>query len=202
MTPANRMISRILAGVFLIACGTVGATTRKAPLTTEIVELGHVIQVYYEHEGRWPQSWDELEKVSPGLDARYSGLNPTKRMALVTPPIELPGRNPGMAVAISRDAFRPKGWRARPIIGGESAYLEDPSYAVAVIRGTGVELVRLSPTTANSIFDKAGTALPAPSGLGEFPHEKEFSTRRVLNWTLAIAFGTWLIWKFTRSRKR
>ena len=202
MTLANQMISRTLAGVFLIACGTVEATTRRAPLTNEIVGLGNVIQVYHEHEGKWPKSWDDLEKVTPGLDARYSGLSPTKRMALVNPPIELPGRNPGMAVAISRDAFSPMGWRTRPIIGGDSEYLEDPSYALAVIRGTGVELVRLSPTVAKSIFDKAGSALPAPSGLGKFPYEKEFSTRRIHNWTVAIAFGTWFVWRFIRSRTR
>ncbi len=195
------MILRLIS-VLLIVSGSAGATTRKVPLVNEIVGLGRIIQLYHEHEGRYPQSWNELENTSPGLDTMYPQLNPTKRMALVTPPVVLPTRYAGMAVAISRDAFRPMGWEDRPIIGGVYEYLKDPSYAVAIIKDNGgVSLVRLSPTTAKSVFDNAGSAMPAPSGLGAFPHEKRVMERRAFTWVAVVGIASWLLWLLIRRLK-
>ncbi len=196
------MILRILISVLLIASGTARATTRKVPLVNEIVLLGRLIQLYHEHQGKYPQSWDELESVYPGLDARFSELSPTKRMALITPPIELPKSYSGMAVAISRDAFRPLGWNDRPIIGGVYEYLKDPSYGLAVILdGGGASGCLLSPVSAKSVFDKTGLALPTPSGLGAFAHEKRVMVRRAFIWIAMVGIASWLLWLLIRRLK-
>jgi hypothetical protein len=193
------MTLRTLITVLLLASGISEATTRKVPLVSEIVGLGRLILLYHEHHGKYPQSWEEFESVFPGLDERFPELNPTKRMALVSPPIEFSGRCPGLAVAISRDAFRPLGWSEMPIIGGVYQCLEDPSYAVAVLPdGGGAAHCRLSPVSAKSVFDKAGRALPAPSGLGAFAHEKRVMVRRAIIWIAVAGISSWLIWHLIR----
>lgn len=188
--------------LLLAISGSARATTRRHPLTNEIVGLGRVIQVYHEHLGKYPESWEELESYSPSLDAKFPRLEPTKRMALVTPPVELPGKYSGMAVAISRDAFRSIQWKERPIIGGDYEHLEDPSYAVAVIQNDGgVSHCRLPPLLAQSVFNQAGSDLPTPSGLGAFADEKRVMRRRIHNWVAAGALATWLVWLLIRRQK-
>ncbi len=189
----------ILISVLLVVSGIVEASSRKIPLANEIVGLGRAIEFYHEQQGKYPQSWDELEGVFPSLDARFSELNPTKRMSLINPPIELTERYAGTAVAVSRDAFRPLGWNDRPIIGGVYEYLKEPSYAMAVILdGGGVSLRRLSPVSAKSVFEEAGSALPTTSGLGAFAHEKRVMARRAFSWIAVVGIASWILWLLIR----
>ena len=183
-------------------CGVAGATSRKTALTAELMNLGRFIDLYHDQVGRYPQTWEELEKIAPGLDRTFSILKPTQRMILISPPIELPGKNGGgMALAITREPSRQKSWAQWPIIGISHEYLEDPSYSFVVSLEGGTFLRRVPPNATRSIFEAKGLALPKPSGLGAFPDEKDFMARRVFTWTAAMAFGFWLIWRFIRKRK-
>lgn len=188
--------------VMLIVCGGAEATSRKTALTVELMNLGSFIHLYHYQIGRYPQTWEELETINPGLDNTFSILMPTQRMVLISPPIELPRKNGGgMALAVTREPFRPKSWTQWPIIGITHEYLEDPSYAFIVSMEEGIYLRRVPPDATKSIFEAKGLPLPKPSGLGTFPYEKEFMIQRIFTWTAAMAFGSWLIWLFIRRLK-
>ena len=167
----------------------------KSALTAELMYLGRFIDLYHDQEGEYPQTWNELEKIAPNLDSTFSILTPTQRMMLMSSPLELPKMyGGGMALAITREPFRPKNWAQRPIIGGVREYLEEPSYGVIVRLNGGIFLRRIPPGAIRSIFQAEGLALPAPSGLGAFPYEKEFMARRVLSWTTFLALASLLTW--------
>lgn len=192
----------IMIGVMLMVSGVAEATSRKTALSVELSNLGRFIQLYHDQHGGFPQTWDELEKITPGLDSTFSILKPTKRMMLISPPIELPRKHGGgMALAITREPFRPKSWTQWPFIGITHEYLKDPSYAIIVSMDGGIFLRHVAPDATRSIFEVKSLPLPTPSGLGAFPYEKEFMTRRIINWSMALAFGSWLVWRFIRKRK-
>jgi hypothetical protein len=202
MTFAIKMTQFIMICVMVMLCGVAGATSRKTALTVELMNLGRFIDLYHDQDGIYPQTWEELEKITPGLDSTFSILKPTQRMMLISPPIELPRKNGGgMALAITREPFRPKSWTQWPIIGISHEYLEDPSYAFIESLEGGTFLRRVPPDATRSIFQAKGLALPKPSGLGAFPYEKEFMAQRIFTWIAAMAFGSWFVWRFIRKPK-
>ncbi len=185
--------------VMLMACGVAGAMSKRIALTSELENLGHFIDVFHEQVGKYPQTWGELEKINPGLDGTFSTLQPTQRMILMSPPIELPRRyGGGIALAITREPFRPQGWTQWPITWTSREFLKDPSYALLVSVDGRVLLRYVPPATTRSIFEAAGVALPEPSGLGPFPYEKNFMMRRSFSWAAIVAFSSWLIWLLVR----
>jgi hypothetical protein len=179
----------------LMFSGVSEAMSRKSALTVELTNLGRFIDLYHDQEGEYPQTWNELKKIDPDLDGTFSILKPTQRMMLISPPLELPKRHGGgTALAITREPFRPMSWTQRPIIGGTSEHLEEPSYGVIVTIDGGIFLRRISPDATRSVFESAGLALPTPSGLGAFPHEKQFMARRILSWVTFVAVASLLTW--------
>jgi hypothetical protein len=193
----------IMICVMLMVSGVAEATSRKTALSVELMNLGRFIQLHHDQYGEYPQTWDELEKITPGLDSTFSILKPTKRMMLISPPIELTKKyGGGMALAITREPFRPKSWTQWPLIGITREYLKDPSYAIIVSMDGGTFLRHVPPDVTRSIFEAKSLPLPQPSGLGAFPYEREFMTRRIINWSVALAFGSWLVWRFIRKRKK
>ena len=67
----------------VMLCGVAGATSRKTALTVELMSLGRFIDLYHDQVGGYPQTWEELEKITPGLDSTFSILKPTQRMMLM-----------------------------------------------------------------------------------------------------------------------
>lgn len=196
------MAQFIMICVVLMVSGVAEATSRKTALTGELASLGQFIQRYHDQYGEYPQTWDELKKITPGLDRIFSVLKPTQRVMLISPPFELPRKNGGgLAFAITREPFRPKSWTQWPIIGVTHEYLEEPSYAFIVSMEGETFLRRVPPDATRSIFEANGLPLPKPSGLGAFPYERVFITHRIFNWTVAMAFGAWLIWRFIHRLK-
>jgi hypothetical protein len=187
----------------LFISGSSEATVRKSALTVELVSLGRYIQIYHEQEGKYPGSWNELEKTSPDLDKTFSVLTPTRRMILISPPLELPQRysGGGLAVAMTRDSYRPVSWKQLPIIGSTYRTLKDPVYGVVVIAGGGVSRREIPPEAVKTIFAAEGLTLPASSNLGGFVYEKEFMAQRTAIWIAIVAFSSWMLWKLIRRLK-
>lgn len=192
----------IFVVALLFISGIAEATSRKSALTVELVNLGRFIQLYNEQEGKYPNSWSELERVTPNLDRTFSNLTPTRRMDLISPPLELPQRysGGGLAVAVTRDPYRPVSWRQWPIIGTTRKTLKEPVYGVIVILNGGVSRREIAPDTMNSIFKDAGLSLPKRSDLGALPYEKEFMVRRYFSWIAIAGTFSWLIWRLFRKQ--
>lgn len=182
----------------LLACGGAEAMSKKSALTVELMNVGRFIELYHEQEGEYPKTWNDLERVTPNLDSTFSILKPTQRMVLLSPPLELPRRyGGGMAFVMTREPFRPKSWKW-PIVGTPHEYLKEPSYAAIVSMDGGVFLRRVPPADIRSLFAAEGLPLPEPSGLGSFPHEREFVVRRSLGWIAIAGLSIWVIWRVTR----
>ncbi len=185
----------------LMHCGVAEANSMRTALSVELSNLGRFIELYHEQEGQFPQTWEELEKITPELDSTFPLLKPTKRMMLISQPIEMPRKyGGGLALAITREPFRPISWTQWPIIGMTHEYLKDPSYAIIVSMDGGSFLRHVSPDATRSIFESKGLPLPEKSGLGAFAYERNFMIRRIINWSVALAFGAWLVWRFMQKK--
>lgn len=197
---------KLLPPLFIIALlisGISEATVRKSAISVELVNLGRFIQLYHEKEGKYPESWSEFERVTPNLDKTFSVLTPTRRMVLLSPPLELPQRffGGGLAIAMTRDSYRPVTWKQWPIIGTTYKTLKNPVYGVVVTTNGGVSRREIPPDAMSSIFVAEGLTLPTPSGLGAFKYEKELMARRSFNWVAVVAFSSWVIWMLIRRIK-
>ena len=194
----------LIVTALLAISGVTQASVRKSALTVELVNLGRFIQLYNEQEGSYPHSWSEFEKVNPNIDKTFSILTPTKRMMLVSPPIEIPRRysGGGIAVAITRDTYRPVSWRQWPIIGTTRKILKEPVYGVIVMHNGGVSRSEIPPDAMRSILVQEGLSLPEPSGLGAFAYEKEAMMQRSLGWAAIVGFSIWLIWRLSRRHTK
>jgi hypothetical protein len=126
-------------------------------------------------------------------------------MFLISPPIELPQRysGGGLALAMTRDSYRPESWRQWPIIGSSRMILkEEPVYGVIVVTiNGGVSRREIKPEAMSAILKADGLALPRPSGLGAFPYEKKILARKSFSWFAIGAFCFWLIWRLIRRLK-
>lgn len=196
------MAQLIMIVVILMISGVSEASSRKAALSVELLNLGRSIKHYHLLDGRFPQTWDELERISPGLDHSFSILKPTIRIMLISPPFELPENNGGgMALAITREPLRPKAWTQVPFLGISYEYFKDPSYAIIVSKDDGIFVCYAPPNMTRSIFEAKNIPLPEPSGLGPFPYERELMIRRIISWSLLLVAGLGLIWRIIRNRK-
>jgi hypothetical protein len=169
-----KLLLRPLIMVLLSISGTVEATVRKSAMTVELVNLGYYIQLYHEQEGKYPASWDDLERTAPDLDKTFTVLTPTRRMILISPPFELPRRfsGGGLAVAMTKDSYRPVSWKQRPLIGSTYMILKDPVYGVVVTANGGSSRREIPPDAMRSILASEGLTLPAPSGLVPLPTKR------------------------------
>jgi hypothetical protein len=184
----------LLAVALLLIGGVAEAHSRKNALTTELVSIGRFIQLYHQQEGKYPESWNEMERITPNLDKTFSVLTPTRRMALISPPFELPQNRPGggLVIAMTRDSYRPVGWREWPIIG-TTRHLKDPVYGVVVIINGGVSRREIPPERMISILEAEGLELPEPSDLGAFPYEKGLMIGSALRLVVVVVVCSWLV---------
>ncbi len=189
--------------ILLWVSGLAEASVTKSPFVIEFMNLGRLIQLYQDQEGKYPTSWNQFEKQIPGLDKTFPLLTPTQRMALISPPIQLPPRffGGGLAVAMTRDSYRPLSQVEWPIIGTHQT-LKPPVYGVILVSDGGVTRKEIPTDVMISFLNSQGLAMPQPSGLGRFPHEKEFLIQKVFNWAVVVAFCSWLIWRMVRRLKK
>lgn len=208
-----KTLSRLLFLVMLLASsGVARASVRRQPIQSQMLTLGYFIRIYQKKEGRYPASWSELEERYPRLTTDFALLDPTRRVALLTPPLEMTGRHAGWtAVAMTRDAVRQVAWKQTPVSGSSYAVLKDPVHILAIVKDGAASILTMSPEAARALFQKNGLTFPQPSGLGPYPHEKRYAPLRsdplpflrdAILLAGPVAVIAWLVSVCIRSRPR
>ena len=91
--------------------------------------------------------------------------------------------------------------REYPIIQGAYQTVGKRVYVAAVQKGDSVDLQQLYPEYAAQLFEKAGVDLPAPSGLGLYPHERAHRAKMIVVWVGSMVAGVLIVRAFLRRRK-
>ncbi len=159
------------------------------------------MQWYHEEKGVYPQSWAELESRFGRMKSR-AGFDPAKRFAFV--PEIVPASayaTESRIIFISREPFRPPEMREYPMIQGAYQTVGKRVYVAAVQKGDSVDLQQLYPEYAAQLFGNAGVDLPAPSGLGLYPHERAHRAKMIVWWVVLVVVSVLMIRAVLRRRK-
>lgn len=198
--PAMKRHILMLAAV-LLGCPFASGRVTAFPLTTEIQMLARQVQWYHEEKGVYPQSWAEVESRFGRMKSR-AGFDHAKRFAFV--PENVPASaypTESRIIFISREPFRPPATREYPIIQGAYQTVGKRVYVAAVQKGDIVDLQQLYPEYAAQLFEKAGVDLPAPSGLGLYPHERAHRAKMIVWWVVLVVVSVLMVRAVLRRRK-
>lgn len=198
--PAMKRHILMLAAV-LLGCPFASGRVTAFPLTTEIQMLARQVQWYHEEKGVYPQSWAEVESRFGRMKSR-AGFDHAKRFAFV--PENVPASaypTESRIIFISREPFRPPATREYPIIQGAYQTVGKRVYVAAVQKGDSVDLQQLYPEYAAQLFEKAGVDLPAPSGLGLYPHERAHRAKMIVWWVVLVVVSVLMVRAVLRRRK-
>ena len=198
--PAMKRHMLMLAVMLLSSPFALGRVTA-FPLTTEIQILARQVQWYHEDKGVYPQSWAEVESHFGPMKSR-AGFDHAKRFAFV--PENVPASaytTESRIIFISREPFCPPAMREYPIIQGAYQTVGKRVYVAAVQKGDSVDLQQLNPEYAAQLFEKAGVGLPAPSGLGLYPHERAHRAKMIV-WWAGLAVLCFLIVRAVLRRRK
>jgi hypothetical protein len=173
------------------------ALSVKNALTAELYQLGYCIRQYHENHNKLPESWEDIETISGGIDWDKKPHQLRKRIAFVRDEIVIKGYPSELrVVAITREPFRPKRHSISQWTGHTNSSLGNLGYTVLFLQGRNIVTRHYPPDKAAAIFAEAGAQLPEPSGLGLYPHEIEARTKAIIRWVLGIVsvlFGAFVI---------
>ena len=77
----------------------------------------------------------------------------------------------------------------------------DRVYVAAVQHGDSVYLRQIPPERAAQIFKDAGVAMPSPSGLGLYPHERVHRVEVIVRWVGLVVVCGLIVRAVLRRRK-
>ena len=197
------MKSHILTLAALLLSGPFASGRSKSFAETQgIYQLGRYLQMYHREEGVYPKTWEEFESRM-GPSSRFcQAFDPKERLVFVTADVFVPAYpTKERIILISREPFRPPTEGYIPLIGVWYKTLGDRVYFAAVQQGDDVFVRKITPERAARIFKDAGVALPAPSGLGLYRHERAHRTEVIVRWVVLVVYGVLIVRAVLRRRK-
>ncbi len=162
--------------------------------------LARQVQWYHEEKGVYPESWAEVEGRFGQMKSRC-GLDHHQRFAFVEETVSVPYPTDARIIFISREPFRPPATRDFPVFHGWYKTLGPKGYMVAVADGDEVNLQHISPQRAAQLFENAGVSLPAPSGLGLYPHERVHRAKVIVWWVVLLGACVLMVRAVLRRRR-
>lgn len=176
------------------------ASVIKSPITTELASVGQILRLYESERGRFPETWEEFDEFAPGYRQKLTSSNFMKRFVLLEEPVELPLRykGPMRILVISREPFRRKSFGPLLPWVGRSWSLAEPAYTAIVLNKGGTFIERLTVEATRSAFRDAGVDMPEPSGLGLYPHEREYRIRQGVYSVTVLVLVLWIMVRLRR----
>lgn len=191
----------LMLAVMLLSSPFASGRVTAFPLTTEIQILARQVQWYHEEKGVYPQSWAEVESRFGHLKSR-AGFDPAKRLVFVTENVPASAyATESRIIFISREPFCPPAMREYPLIQGAYQTVGKRVYVAAVQKGDSVDLQELDPEYAALLFRNAGVDLPAPSGLGLYPHERAHRAKMIVWWVVLVVLIVLMVRALLTRRK-
>lgn len=191
----------ILAALLFSCAGALGRST-SFPLTMDIRRLCFLAERYHAEVGVYPESWAEVEGRF-GPIKTLNGLDHLERFAFMREKVAVPYPTDGHILFISREPFRPPATRDYPVFQGYYKTVGPLGYTAAIAYGDEIDLRHISPQRAAQLFEQAGVSLPAPSGLGLYPHERAHRSKVIAWWIgLAVVGGLIIRALFKRWKDR
>lgn len=190
-----------LAALFLVCPFAWGRTTNFNE-THGIYQLGRLAQMYHRKEGVYPKTWAEFESRMGPSDKFCHIFDPKERLVFVPSEVLIPAYpTKERIILISREPFRPPTWGYFPLIGIEYKTLGDRVYVAAVQQGDYLFVRKIPPEQAARVFKDAGVELPAPSGLGLYPHERAHRSEVIVRWVGLVVLGGFMVRAVLKRRK-
>lgn len=186
----------------LLSCPFASGRVTAFPLTTEIRMLARQVQWYHEEKGVYPESWAEVESHFGPMKSR-AGFDPAKRLVFVTENVRASAyMTESRIIFISREPFRPPATRDFPVFHGYYKTVGVRGYMAAIADGGEVYLQHISPQYAAQLFENAGVDLPAPSGLGLYPHERAHRAKMIVWWVVLVVVIVLMVRAVLRRKSR
>lgn len=190
-----------LAALFL-GCTFASGRSKSFAETQGIVQLGRLAQMYHRKEGVYPKTWAEFESRMGPSDKFCHSFDPKERLVFVTADVFVPAYpTKERIILISREPFRPPTEGYIRLIGVWYKTLGDRVYVAAVQQGDDVFVRKITPEQAARVFKDAGVDLPAPSGLGLYPHERAHRSEVIVRWVGLVVMGAFMVRAVLKRRK-
>jgi hypothetical protein len=192
----------LMLAAMLLSCSFASGRSKSFAETQGIVQLGRFAQIYHRREGVYPKTWAEFESRMGSSDKICTAFDPKERLVFVTADVFVPAYpTKERIILISREPFRPPTEGYIPLIGVWYKTLGDRVYVAAVQQGDDVFVRKITPERAAQIFKEAGVALPAPSGLGLYRHERAHRSEVIVRWVGLVVYGVLIVRAVLRRRK-
>ena len=158
----TRRIALVVLSGLLSLLQEARATTIITPEGITASAISGLIKKFIEtHDGKHPESWNELEQLAGvDLDERMSLSLPTKRYALMNGSVRLPYPHEGRLLATTRRAI----YDSMPGLGSWwTSGLRGPGRYVIYLRSNGeVGYGWMSEDIVKSAFELSGQLMPVP----------------------------------------
>lgn len=192
----------LMLAVLFLSCPFASARSKSFAETQGILQLGRLSQMYHRKEGFYPKTWAEFDSRMGSSDKICTAFVPKERLAFVTADVFVPAYpTKERIILISREPFRPPTEGYIPLIGVWYKTLGDRAYVAAVQQGDDVFVRKITPERASQIFKDAGVALPAPSGLGLYRHERAHRAEVIVRWVGLLVVCVLMVRAVLRRRK-
>jgi hypothetical protein len=205
---AHGLQIRIVLGLILVFISpTIGsALSYGTPDSGFCHNMVSFLEIYEkQNEGRLPTSWADLDRSSSKpIDEIFYYLQPTKRYAILSPPVPLPRPLEGKLIVMTRQPYRDtelySGWF------GISRRLGKSGYRIVYKIPEGVFQTKfVSEDYIEEVFRRAESSLPEPDK--ELERSGVRNTRRQVLFRRIICCGLGfvvaaILWRRLRNRSR